>query len=70
MCIGRCGSGNVDKVEITDTWFIEQCRAPNVWTRYAGAFDTYERARNYSDLLCSGPNYRITRYVPLIMLGS
>lgn len=48
----------------TETWFIEREIAPGVWSRYAGAFDDYERAKNYNDAVGS-KDYRITQYGPL-----
>jgi len=53
------------RVEPTETWFIERLIDINVWSRYAGAFDTYERAKLYFDALCPR-DYRITQYVPRI----
>jgi hypothetical protein len=47
----------------TEAWFIEREIAPGVWSRYAGAFDDYERAKRYNDTV-GHPTYRITEYRP------
>ena len=44
-----------------DTFFIEWFR-DNQWARYAGPFDTKERALNYLIELCGWDGYRIVRY--------
>lgn len=49
----------------SEAWFIEYEIAPGVWSRYAGAFDSYDRADRYNKEVGS-PKYRITQYVPVV----